>query len=188
MIKNVDSYIVMSVAAGMTVACGFWLYQPGQRELSSLIASAQAMREQLARGSSAVNELANIKTDVSNANELLNDYQTRITPTPKVGAFIEQVSSVASQLGLQGRKIIPQSPKENGSIVMLPIDISFESAFDKSFDFLRSIERLPRAVQVTHFTIKRVDGDDSVAAPYHKDRPQNLLRTELTLQIFFEAT
>ncbi len=188
MIKHIDSYIVMSVAAGMTVACAVWLYQPGQRELSSLLASTQAMREQLARGSSAVSELANVKSDMRNAEALLNDYQTRITPTPQVGAFIENVSSVATELGLQGRKIVPQSPKVNGSIVMLPIDISFESDFGKSFDFLRSVEQLPRAVQVTDFTIKPVDENVDAETPYDKTRPRHLLRTELTLRIFYEAT
>lgn len=181
--KRLDSYIVMSVAVGMTVACGIWLYKPGQRELSTLLASARAMRDQLIRGSSTFSDLSDVRTDVSNAHDLLADYRIQITPSPDVGTLIEEVSAVALRLGLRNRTIVPQTPSTHGTIVMLPIEISFESAFDKSFDFLRSVERLPRAVQIAEFAVKRIDAVNSFGRHYG-----NLLRTEMTLRIFYEAT
>ena len=183
MTRRWDSYIVMSVAVGMTLACGAWLYQPGQRELSTLLASAQAMRDQLARGSSTFSDLTGVRTDVRNANDLLADYRTQISPSPNVGTFIEEVSAIASRLGLRNRTIVPQAPRAYGTIVMLPIEISFESAFDKSFDFLRSVERLARAVQIAVFAVKRVDEEEGFSP--HRE---TLLRTELTLRVFYEAT
>lgn len=179
--KHLDTLIVLSVAVGMTVACGAWLYKPGQQELSTLLLSAKSMRDQLARGSGAVSSLAGVQSDVRDANQLLDQYKIQITPTPEVGAFLEQVSDAAVDLGLQHRAIVPKKPESQGSIVMLPIEISFASGFTESFRFLRVLEQLPRAVQVSQFSIKPGNGDRSPkgGAP---------LQTNMTLRIFYEAT
>ncbi len=181
--KYLDSLIVISVAVGMTLACGAWLYKPGQREVATLLVSAQAMRDQIARGTATVSGLASVRSDVRNANDVLTEYATMITPTADVGSFIEEVSAAASELGLRNRAIIPQTPEGCGTIVMLPIEISFESVFAKSFDFLRTIERLPRAVQIASFSIKRANGTTDP-----DPGEEATLRTKLTLRIFYEAT
>ncbi len=184
MTKRWDSYIVISVGVGMTAAFCFLFLGPQRRDLSTLLASARAMRSQLARGTGATAGLPRTAADVQRANDLLVDYRTRITPTADVGSFVEEVSAVAARFGLRDRRIVPLIPEMRGSIMVLPIRISFESGFAESFNFLRNVERLPRAVRVTEFIVERLlePSEEPV------DGEGGDLRTELTMRIFYEAT
>lgn len=179
--KHLDSLVVISVGVGMTVACGAWLYKPKHREVTAMLASAQAMRDQLTRGMAAVTKLSAVRNDVKQANELLTDYATKVPADAEIGSFIEEVSSAASRLRLHNRTIVPQRPEAHGDIAVLPIKISFDAPFETSFEFLRTVERLPRAVQVSEFSVKRKDS---------AKRKGNTtgLRTKMTLRIFYEAT
>ncbi len=184
MTKRWDSYIVMSVGVGMTAAFCFLLLRPQRQDLSTLLTSAQAMRVQLARGIGVAAGLSSTETDLQRAKELLVEYQTRITPTAGVGSFVEEVAAIAARLRLRDRRIVPLTPEVRGSIMVLPIRISFESGFAESFSFLRNVERLPRAVRVTELVIERLLGPSG--GP--EDGEVGELRTELTMRIFYEAT
>ncbi|MFQ5591419.1 MAG: type 4a pilus biogenesis protein PilO [Phycisphaerae bacterium] len=176
-----DSYIVMSIGVGMTMAFCIMLFGPQRRDLAALRASAQTMRDQLARGAASIARLSNIKDELRQADRLVADYRARITPTPDLGPFVEEVSDIASRLGLRARRIVPLAPEAQGSIAVQPIKISFESAFAESFGFLREIEGLTRAVQVTELLVERVQSD--AVFPRRGE-----LRTELTVRIFYEAS
>ena len=182
--KRWDSYIIMSIGIGMTAAFCFLLLGPQRRELSTVLASARAMRGQLVRGTGTTAGLSRTEDDVQRANDLLADYRTRITPTAELGTFVEEVAAIAERLGLRERRIFPLTPEVHGSITVLPIQISFESGFAASFSFLRDVERLPRAVHVTELVVERAkEGDGGVV-----DGEGDSLRTELTVRIFHEAT
>ncbi len=183
MSSRVQSYIVMSTGVGMTIAFCFLLFGPQRRDLSALLVSARIMRQQLARGNAAVAQLSEIKSSVEQSNTLLVDYRTRITLAADVGSFVEQASAIAERLALRNRRITPMSPETHGPITALPIQISYESDFDGSFSFLREIESLPRAVHVTDLLVRRVDRDERRA-----DSEPGVLRTELTMRIFYEST
>ncbi len=184
MTKRWDSYIVMSIGVGMTAAFFFLLLGPQRRNLSTLRTSAQAIRGQLARGTDAAAGLYRTEANIQRVNDLLVDYRTRITPTADVGSFVEEMSAIAAQLGLRDRRIVPLSPEVRGSIVVLPIRISFESGFAESFNFLRNLEHLPRAVRVTELVVERLlKPSEEPAGGEGGD-----LRTELTIRIFYEAT
>lgn len=191
MMNRWDSYIVMSIGVGMTAAFCFVLFGPPRRELSVLIDSARTMRNHLSRGAATIAELSEIGADIQRANDLLDDYRTRVPATADVGAFVEKVSAVAERLGLRDWKVAPLVPEPHGSVMVLPVRISFESGFGESFSFLRDVERLPRAVQVTELVVERRQTDLSEEFTGGVGTTSGLghgLRTELTMRIFYEAT
>jgi len=179
-----DSYMVICIGVGMTAAFCFLLLGPQKQDLSVLRTSAQTMRSQLARGAGTIAGRSDTEIEIRRINEQLAGYRSRITPTADVGAFIEEVSAIAAQLNLRDRTIVPQASERRGSIWVLPIRISFVSGFAESFNFLRNIECLPRAVRVTELVVERLQGADG--EPVQRDEGQ--VRTKLAVQIFYEAT
>ncbi len=184
MARRWDSYVVMSIGVGMTAAFCFLLFGPQQRELSTMLTSARAMREQLARGSGALAGFSTAEADMLQASDLLADYSLRVPPSAEVGAFVEDVSAIAARLELRNHTMVPLARETRGTLAVLPIRISFESGFRESFSFLHDVEHLARAVRVTELAVERLSEPRGTSAGDEGDA----VRTELTMQVFYEAT
>ncbi|MCK4659097.1 MAG: type 4a pilus biogenesis protein PilO [Phycisphaerae bacterium] len=176
-----DSYIVASVAVGMTAGFVFMFFLPQQRKLGNLRASIRNTREQLHRNNANIADLPQIQASLQRTRSLLAECQTRIPETAKLGDFVEEVSAIAEHLRLGNQNIVPQAPERLGGITTLPIRISFDADFPELFSFLRAIESLPRATRVTRLAVLRPPAGEEVPVDEH-----NKLRTELTMQIFHE--
>jgi len=184
MTRRWDSYLVIFIGVGMTATFCFLLLGPQKQDLSALRTSARTMRDQLARGAGNIAGRAQTEVDIGNLTKKVSNYSTRILPDADVGAFVEQVSAIAERLELHDRTIVPQESEQRGLIMVLPIRITFVSGFAESFAFLRDVEQLPRAVRVTELTVERLT--DSKGEPVFE--AGGALRTELTIQVFYEAT
>ena|GEM_PF-6290311 len=178
-----DGYIMVGIAVVITAVFGFLLLGPWQHRLAGLRASIADMEEQLARGTIDVAELSEIETQLERAADLLTDYRTRVPLAAEVGDFVEAVSAVAERLGLRDRNIVPLAAERHGRVTVLPFRIAFDARFDAVFNFLRKVERLPRAARVTELVIVRPEHDNAAAGDEERE-----LSTELTLQIYYETT
>jgi len=178
-----DSYIMAGIAVGIAAGFYFLLFAPQQRKLSALRASIRTIEGQLVRQGVEVAGLPEIETNLKQANELLADYRTRIPAAADVGNIVEQVSAIAERLVLRNRNIEPMEPQKRGPVTALPIRISFEGAFSAAFNFLREVERLPRVARVTELIVEFNEPDDERPVGDLADG----LRTELTLEVFYEA-
>lgn len=183
MTKRWDSYVVMSIAVGITAAFCFLFFWPQQRELTRLRTSVRAKESQLVRWTSEIAKLSQVEADLKQANELLTNYRTRVPDTAEVGDFVEEVSAIAERLGLRDQNIVPLTPEKRGPVTALPIKISFEAGFGAIFSFLREVEELPRVARVTELVVGYPDEDQDPV-----DRAGDRLRTELTMQIYYETT
>lgn len=178
-----DGYITMTVAIGLTALFGLLFFGPNRRDFQALRASTRSAKDQLTGTYNAVARLSELKASNKQENNLLADYHTCITSSADLGRFVEDVSAIADRLGLGDRKIVPLAPQTLGRVMVLPIRISFVSGFGASFDFLREVERLPRAVRIMEFVVERVTPDYKAG-----DGEESELRTELAVQIFYEST
>jgi type IV pilus assembly protein PilO len=181
--KRWDSYVIMSIAVGVTAAFCFLFFWPQQRELTRLRASVRAKEEQQVRWTSEIAKLSQVEADLKRANELLADYRTRVPDTAEVGDFMEEVSAIAERLGLRDQNIVPLTPETRGPVTALPIRISFEASFAAIFSFLREVEELPRVARVTELVVGYPDEDEDAG-----NRDGRYLKTELTMQIYYETT
>jgi type IV pilus assembly protein PilO len=182
MTKRWDSYVVISIAVGVTAAFCFLFYWPQQRELTRLRASVRAKEDQQVRWTSEIAKLSQVEAELKRANELLADYRTRVPASADVGDFVEEVSAIAQRLGLRNQNIAPLPPETRGPLTALPIRISFEANFPAIFSFLREVEELPRVARVTELTVGYPDEDEEAG-----DHDDGNLKTELTMQIYYEA-
>ena len=178
-----ESCVVISIGVGMTATFCFLLFGPQDREMTAMLTSTQNLRYQLGGRATAAGRLSEIKAERQQAASMLHDFRTRIPVTPEVGTFVEEISAIAQHLSLRARRIVPLSPQRHGPVTVLPVQMSFTSSFADSFDFVRDVERLPRAVQVSDLVVERIDADEESTEGAGGD-----LRTELTMRIFYEPT
>jgi len=178
-----DTCILLTIAVGVTAGVYFLLFAPQQRKLSQLRAAVGTLEAQLTHQTLDLAELSSVEEQLRRANELLADYRTRIPETAEVGDFVEEVSAIAERLGLRHQNIVPLAPERYGTVTALPIRIGFGARFPALFDFLREIESLSRVARVTGLVVERVEAEGQPV-----DYIAGELITELTMQIYYEAT
>lgn len=186
---RLNSYIAMSLGVGMAAAFWVLLLGPHRRDLAALRTSARSIRAQVANDSTTIAGLSEIRGDIKTIKQASIEFGHRVRPTADVGLFIKDVSQLADRLGLQEPKIIPLTPIVHGPITVLPIQISYESRFGASFSFVRDMERMSRAVRVTHLAVERKElGEKRAEQP--AGYPASLSHrcsTELTVHLYCES-
>ena len=147
----------------MTGAFWSFLFGPHLRDLSALRAAAQAIQGQVALGGQTITRFTGLDDDIREVEQASIDLRHRVTPTANVGPFVKEISRIAARLGLRDPKIVPLTPITHEKTVILPIQISYQSQYADSFDFVRAVERMLRAVRVTEFAVERLELHEQAA-------------------------
>lgn len=166
----------------MTGAFWLFLFGPHLRDLSALRAFAETIQKQIALGGRTITGFSGLDGDIQEIKEVSTGFRHRVTPTANVGPFVKEISQIAARLGLRDPKIVPLTPITHGAITILPIQISYESRYADSFNFVRDVERLRRAVRVTEFAVERHEIDERAAVTM-----DGFSSTILTVHLYCES-
>lgn len=158
--------IVVGVVVGVTGAFAAALFVPGTKAL-------RQRREELAQRVTAVQEeqrqignIGELYAAIVEMDRKTQDFRTRLPAERQFGEFLKAVSDRLKEVGIEQSEVqqqaeqrledskVPAELKLAKGTGILPVQVNFDSSFAELFDFLKSMEALPRLSHVESLLVK----------------------------------
>jgi type IV pilus assembly protein PilO len=167
---------VMTVVIGMPVASYFMVFRPQSAEIKRVgdallhkRALLEKLQQETARNADLVRANEEIKKSILTIEE-------RLPTNQEIDALVRQVSDLAVQSGMNAPTIKTNKVLPAGLYKEQPIDMTLTGDFSGYFNFLRSLERLPRITRIHDMKLlANLDENATMEASF-------------TLSIYFQET
>jgi Tfp pilus assembly protein PilO len=134
-----------------------------------------AKQTNLINNKARVQILPDVLVAVNQMRSRLDEFDRRIPNNPELGAFINDITELSHQSGLQSRWAVdPGMPQRSERFAEWPISLKFEGNFLNACAFLRRAEELKRLTRVKGLKIHSIDSGKSGA-----------VQVELSMNIFY---
>jgi len=187
--------IVIATVVVLTGAFVGVLLMPGAKELKrrreELAQQMRAVRDEQQR----IGNVSEIYAAILEMDHRLADYQQRLPPERQFGEFLQSLSDRLKMAGIDQNMVmqkpeqglddskLPASLKSAHGTGILPVQVSFDSTFNQLFDFLKSVEMMPRLSHVESLSVAndeaspgRVHADITLHTYYRPDPAQPTVR------------
>lgn len=152
--------IVICVVAGLTGLFVGALLLPGTKELNLRLDEAAQKMQEVRAAQEEVGDVGELYATIVELDKRMADYRQHLPMERQFGEFLRSLSENLRTAGIDQNVVqqraeqrldetkLPASLKPALGTGILPVQISFESSFSQLFDFLKSVESLPRLSHV----------------------------------------
>ena len=88
------------------------------------------------------------QTDVASLVERIESYRRRLAPQADTSWLVNEVVSVANDVGVQVTRIVPESPRDFQGVTRLGVSLQVTASYHQLGAFLDRIERAPVFIRV----------------------------------------
>lgn len=120
-----------------------------------------------------------VQVEVAALVQEIEQSRRRLAPAPDASWLVNQVVSLANAAGVQLTRIVPESPRDLGSVTRLGVDLQFSASYHQLGTFLAHIEGAPAFIRVD-----RVELSDAGGVEPSSQRSIHLVLSTLYVQPF----
>jgi len=157
----------------LPVVSYFTIFQPQNRRIDEAkdeIVHKQQMLAQLRQETARSESLEEINASLQGR---IDEIEARLPSNKEVDQIVRQVSQLAVESGLDSPSLQNEKTLTAARYLEQPLKITTEGTFDGFYDFLLSLERLPRITRVVDMKVTESRDEE-------KD-----IKAEFTLSIYF---
>jgi len=170
------SLFVTTSAAALALAYVFFIFFPGQKEITELRGALQKKQQYVAESAKLVAVVNDLERELDDCHSFIDAWRAESPSGSKLSDLMSQITSQAAEADVQLVSFHPAAAEQHELLRELPATIRVDGSFLGISDFLRRLESLPAAIWIPTVNLKP-EGEDG----------QNL-QCELTLSIFSDTT
>ena len=166
---------ILVIVVGLPVAAYLTVLRPLDAEISKSRAEIKHMESLLAKlqEETARNaDLVRANADTQNAIQMI---EARLPTNQEIDAIVRQVSDLAVQSGMEPPGIKTTRALPAGLYMEQPLDMELTGSFEGFFNFISSLERMPRITRIHDMKLEALRDDDG---------PE--MRALFTLSIYYQ--
>lgn len=161
----------------LPVVSYFTIFQPQNRRIDQAKAEITHKRElldQLRRETAKSKDLESINDELQ---ERIGLIESRLPTNKEIDRIVRQVSALAVEAGLQPPSLKSEKPLAAARYREQPLVMTTQGDFQGFYNFLVSLERLPRITRILNMTVKEL--------PRKGEQQTAEIGAEFTLSIYF---
>lgn len=166
--------LLLLILIAVPIASWWMVFRPQNREIQLAkqeIQHKRAMLEKLREETSRNSDLERANTEMKESIELI---EARLPNNKEIDSVVRQVSNIAVESGLGSPALKSEKPLSAALYMEQPLQIKMTGEFKGFYDFLLSLEQLPRITRIPDLKLVRSDKKDGY------------LVSEFTLAIYFQ--
>lgn len=167
--KIVAGVIGLAVLGGLGY---FFLVSPKIDERASLRHQNDGLQVEVGKATADEANLRPFRAQAEALRKRLQAAKERLPSEKEMPALYRQLSTLASQSGLQLAVFTPKPPADREDVAAVPIAMSCEGNYHQLGAFFSRVSRLPRIVDLGDFRLAGIE------------RPTGTVRADLTLETF----
>jgi len=179
-----------------------FIYLPQRKEIILLRQQNAQKRQDSEIRALNVSSAPVIESELNHQEELSRQLDKQVPVSDMMGELLESISSIANDLRLRNKTVIPLPPYTTKGVHVLPIQMGFNSDCDSVCEFLHTVESQDRIVRVSEIDLQVKDNDPLNDNQESDGRYRDVLgvinlsgkrqlgytlMTKMTLQIFYGA-
>ena len=118
------------------------------KEMSKLKNDLRFSNVEFVTAKDKANELARLKIELSESESKTNEYKDRLLNSNETPEFLNILSKIADECGIEFINISPQIVKDAGFYMTMPVKLEFESSYPNFLKYIFKIEQLPGLMKV----------------------------------------
>lgn len=163
-IRKLNTLVVITMLSITGLFVGALLV-PGLKELQRRRAEIHERVEEVKTTQAHIGHVSDIYTEITALDQRTCNFRTRLPADRQFGEFLRSLSDELRRLGVEQNTVQPRAEehleptllpadlKLAGTTRILPVQVSFDSNFSQVFEFLKSVEDLPRLSHVESIDI-----------------------------------
>lgn len=166
--------IFLIVLISMPVSSYWFVFRPQNQEIAQAraeIEHKERMLEKLAQATARNDDLHRANQEIADGIAMV---ESRLPDNKEVEVVLEQVATLARESRLGLPKVRSAKPIPAAKYMEQPLDMTITGDFDDFYEFLLSVEALPRITRMPDLRVKKLDDVDGN------------MEASFTLSIYFE--
>jgi Tfp pilus assembly protein PilO len=175
--KGSTRILLTLVAVVLAAAATTWfVILPMLQRAESDRAAVDDLRGQLVKLERVARRINDLQQEVTRLEGALAFFENRLPQEREVDVILREVWVIAEAKSLTPRSIRCAAPEAQARYSSQPITLTLEGPFEGFYDFLVSLERLPRLTKIRQMQITKTP------------MKEGIVQAELLMDIFFEKS
>ena len=167
--------VFLMVLLAMPVAAYFFVFEPRNEQIADAKEEIRAKRAKLAQLESATQNLESLNTEIDKLSRAISMFEQKLPAQQEVEVILKDVWELASKHQLTPKSVRTDKITATAKYAELPIKMQINGDFDGFYEFLLSLEKLPRVTRLPSMKLEK-----------SKETEGNM-EAEIVLSIFFEG-
>jgi Tfp pilus assembly protein PilO len=164
--------LVVVAAAVVTVMVGVL---PLRKQAADDLAVVQERRDELVKLQQVTSRINDLKSEIDRLEASLKTFATRLPESRKCDEVLAEVWKIAEANSMVPRTVRTSPVETNSQCSFQPVAITLDGRFDAFYQFLMSLERMPRIAKVRTLQVAKVP------------RTEGMVQADLLMDIYFET-
>jgi Tfp pilus assembly protein PilO len=160
----------------MSAAATWFVILPMLQRADSDRAAVDNLRGQLVKLERVARRINDLQQEVTRLEGALEFFENRLPQEREVDVILREVWVIAEAKSLTPRSIRCAAPEAQARYNSQPITLTLDGPFEGFYDFLVSLERLPRLTKIRQMQITKTP------------MKEGIVQAELLMDIFFEKS
>jgi len=149
----------LAIVAGLTG--GFVVY-PLLRQTAADHEAIRARQAELIKVQRVVRRISDLKQEIKRLEVALAFFEDRLPEEREIDVILREVWLIADAKSLSPRRIQTSRPENRPRYNTQPITMTLDGRFDRFYEFLLGLERLPRITKVRQMQITKSPTEEGV--------------------------
>jgi Tfp pilus assembly protein PilO len=176
--------IVVGIVVALTAGFAFGLLVPGLKRLDRVYQDMSQKAAAVEEEQKQAGNVSDVYASILRINEQMADFHKRLPQDRQFGEFLNELSDHLKKGDITEYSVQPRParqvdqtklPKEldlaKGTVI-LPVSLSFETSFTRLFEFLQSLQAIPRLFHVESMSV------------FNDETQPGRVRVEMVLQTY----
>lgn len=173
MVGKVKQRMVYIVAAVLAVDFILFGYGPSRQRLKNLKRSQEYYHKIMSNSLTQRKKLIALKSQITNQQEALVQWKTRIPAKPEIGPFVQTVAQLMSQHGLVDQGIEPSQERQVNRLGIMPLTLRCRGDLNQLFGFYRDLQKQSRLIRIQQLRL------------HHGDQASRSIEMETDVVLFY---
>ncbi len=161
---NATARILLTALALATVTglAGGLVVYPTIRQTAEDRATIESRRAELVKLQKVALRIKDLKREIERLEAALAFFESRLPKEREIDVILREVWLIADAKGLAPDRIQTNRPEQRARYNSQPITMSLEGSFDRFYEFLLGLERLPRITQIREMQLTKAPNQEGV--------------------------
>jgi type IV pilus assembly protein PilO len=166
--------LLIVLLLAIPVGAYFWVFEPARENTEKLKTDLEVKSKKMSDLSKALSGVKDLNAEVDRLSEAISFFEGKLPDHHQIHKVLEQVTKIADDHRLETRLFKTLKPKPFAGYNEQPIKMEVYGDFDAYYQFLLSVEKLPRITKIMDMDLK-------------KDlKNEGAMEADFTLSIFFD--
>ncbi len=161
MTPRVCQAIFVTALITIPLAAWFVVFAPRNAQMHAAMDDIKTRQTQLARLAIVLENVPDLESAVERGSQLIEDIEAKLPRRQHVEGVLEQIWQMARREQLTVRSVKTRAPQRHAVYMELPLEVDMAGTFEGFYEFLQSLERLPRVTGMSDLALKSAGTDPS---------------------------